>query len=130
MDLQQKYVTRMLTRLIKKAGQLVKPEHKDERLGVCRGCPNIGAVTVSMSIAGRSKKVRFDEGCTLCGCPLATKTMMKTLMRDPEKTDKPYTPSELVRSQFTNKEYIETINKCTDAKNGNDRWKAVDQKYN
>jgi hypothetical protein len=39
-----------------------------ERYAICKGCP-----LASMNNAN-ANPLRFDEHCTACGCPLATKT--------------------------------------------------------
>ena len=109
-----------------KGGSGVSPDHKTERINECRLCPHIGQVQVRF--LGQS--LPFDEGCTLCGCPLDSKAGMDTIMREPDSLDRSVSPSELIKSLITNKQYVPQKVRCTDYKNGIDRWKAIDRKHN
>ena len=54
----------MLTDIIRAGGSLVSERVYSERMAICQQCPNKGTVKVV--------GVEFD-GCTVCGCPFATK---------------------------------------------------------
>lgn len=58
---------------LKLGGKMVPQEEYEWRLEQCRACPLVGEVEIKLPL----KTLRF-EGCTSCGCPLATKPKWDT----------------------------------------------------
>ena len=67
-----KFAREVLAEIVKKGGELVEPEIAQKRIDICRGCDKVGEVEPIPFIK--------MEGCTICGCPLATKPHMKNVI--------------------------------------------------
>lgn len=84
--------------VLRAGGDVVSPEHYAERIKICVNCPNAGKV--------RPLPWLKTEGCTLCGCPFATK------------------PKTVTHFDKDQKKIVKTT--CPDVVN---RWAEVDKKY-
>ena len=58
-----------LLKLVSMGGTLVTDEEAQRRKAICRVCPSVGKVDFFGKML---------EGCTICGCPLATLTKAKS----------------------------------------------------
>lgn len=119
--LKKKYAIRILSRVLRKGGSLVSKKISIERKNKCEDCVHFGKVFLPLV------NLEFD-GCTLCKCPIKTKTEFDILMRDPENYGKSITPGELVKSFVLQKDYIPEKNKCSNTNleykgaTGEDYW--------
>lgn len=66
------FAIKTLSKVVKKSGTLVKKEHGDARVEVCRSCPNFGIVLTEVGLK--------TEGCKICLCPSITKPYMDTYL--------------------------------------------------
>jgi hypothetical protein len=59
-------------------GSFVSEEQYAARLGVCAGCPRKGMVSVPVPVvSGLTLRAAEMRGCTVCGCPFATKPRVR-----------------------------------------------------
>jgi len=118
---QQRWVAEKLGKMIRRRGEIVDDVQFEERKEKCRGCVHFGEV---MPLPGLS----FDEGCTLCGCPIETKARMKVLMRLQKNVGEALTAREIITSPLTGEHLFPDVVKCSNHK-VNDFWEEVDKKY-
>ena len=79
MNLVKNWAKERLYKLRMAGGELVDSETAKKRLDVCNSCEFKGVVEIP--VIGIT-----DIGCTVCGCPFATKPLMKTYF-DMEKME-------------------------------------------
>lgn len=102
-------------------GTTVTVENKEARIDKCKNCPYIGTV--------EPLKYFRLEGCTICGCPLSTKTAFKTLPR--LYKGEPITVGELIQLRthgFLDTNQIEYEEVECPHPDGN-RWAEIDLHY-
>ena len=103
-------------------GELVPEEQEEERKSECDRCEYKGKVKPD------GLKIETD-GCTLCGCPFATKRRQKTLLRKKGMAGKPLTKKEIAFiAQYKDTERVEQITITCPHTEGN-KWEHVDSKY-
>lgn len=71
LDAAKEWARRRVVDMILDGGELVPADEYKARMLICNGCPKMGLVKV--------KGLEFQEGCTVCGCPLETKARMKQI---------------------------------------------------
>ena len=67
-----KWIEQVINKGLKFGGTMVTEEHYQERVKICKGCPDYGMVRVP-NMEGGIPKISKTPGCTRCGCPTATK---------------------------------------------------------
>ena len=115
-DTVKKLVMEQLGDMLRLGAEEVTQEEYERRVEICRACPHLGQV--------RPVPLLEVEGCTICGCPTATKPRFKILPRQSGKEGTPLTAKEIAFIQLkirTGQEWQlekETII-CPDSEN---RW--------
>jgi hypothetical protein len=71
-DFLNNYANLVITTWLEAGGTLVNNLEYKTRLSICKACPKAGQVTVTAHIA------KDVPGCTICGCPFATKLKART----------------------------------------------------
>lgn len=104
-------------------GVAAHPEQAKQRAELCRSnvCGHYGDVRPTPFAP-------VFKGCTLCGCPTATKTKYLTLPRLLSNKDKKLTIAELLTMQEATEdnEFFDSPIICPDATN---RWALIDNVY-
>lgn len=113
------FVMDNITSFIHAEGELVPEDIAEKRKSVCRSCPFVGIVEPLPGL-----KV---EGCTICGCPLATKAHMKTMLRPKDKAGEPLSFDEIIEMKtnglFNRKDFVNEKIVCPHP-DGN-KWKNL-----
>lgn len=114
----KEFVQRELANFIIKQGIPAAKEQAEERMKICQGCEFRGLVEPLPTLK--------MEGCTKCGCPLATKTKMRKIKRELNAKNENLTPQEITRLKMGKAYKMEDI-KCPHP-DGN-KWETIDNKY-
>lgn len=102
MNVLKNFLIDFLGNIVRCGGTVASEEHTQARKDICKGCDKYGMV--------RPLPLLITKGCTLCGCPIQTKT--KTLYHCNFKEGKP----------------LETIKTICPHPNGS-KWAYVDSKF-
>jgi hypothetical protein len=115
------YIFSKLIEFALAGGKSATKEHYEARLEICKACPHYGQV--------QPIPMLHMDGCTLCGCPAATKPKYLTLPRLKDNVDTPLSIAELLqlKTNFSNQDFVDAPVKCSDK--ANDRWAEVDSKF-
>ena len=114
-----------MSKFIGRGGEMVDDKTYDKRMKICESCPHFGKVDINFFDGALPVSIKM-EGCTICGCPAATKLRMKVIMRDPEYLGVPLTAKEVVKNQFEGKKLLPEVVRCSNYKE-EDFWKEIEK---
>jgi len=120
LDKAKSWAARKILNAVLVGAKTVPLDQAEARKAICRKCPYIGTVEPVYGIA--------MEGCTICGCPLATKAHYLQIPRLAEHKGEPLSIDELLEMKRASKD-IELVLEdviCPDEVN---RWAAIDSSY-
>ena len=98
---------------------LVSKEQYDARLEICEGCPHKGKVEPLPKM--------LMDGCTLCGCPFATKPKYFSIPRAADKEGTPLSFEEIIALKISAKDKTHEVITCPHP-DGN-KWADVDSTF-
>lgn len=115
MNIIQNYVFETLQSLINEGGEAVEIEEYNKRKAICLKCSFYGEVKIDLP----TMTLKLD-GCTICGCPTATKAKLKTIKRLSNKKEEPITGSELIQKALNMGEFELVLITCPHPEG--DKW--------
>ena len=118
--LAKKYAERVFRDFVRCGGVAAKKEHAEARIEICRACPMFGIVEPKEGVK--------MEGCTVCGCPAATKPWYLSYFRIRGKERKSLTVEELAQIKLGNRENVIEVKSECPHEEGN-KWADLDKKF-
>lgn len=116
----EEFVKSQFRDFVRSGGKPVDKDQAEARIQICKGCPMFGKV--------QPKEGLIMDGCTVCGCPSATKPYYETYFRIKGKERENLTLDELVQIKLGNKKNtIEIKSECPHV-DGN-KWAEVDKEF-
>lgn len=117
----KKFVKKQFRDFVRCGGKPAKKGQAEARINeACRGCEKFGIVEPEDGIK--------MEGCTVCGCPSATKPHYLTYFRIKGKEREALTLKELAQIKMGNKTNAIEIESVCPHEDGN-KWQEIDKRY-